>query len=116
MRRWSMICPRSNDKGRVLVPLYGDLKRHQISGQRNNRLGNELLGQRFVERDVFITAELWGAGNTAPYGHRNDITTLHEVIMAHGGKAEETQKAYAALSEEDRQAVIAFLRSLEVGK
>ncbi len=112
---WVKALPR-DDKGRVLVPLYGDLKRHQISGQRNNRLGNELLGQRFVERDVFITAELWGVGNTAPYGHRNDITTLHEVIMAHGGAAEEPQKTYAALSEEDRQAVIAFLRSLEVGK
>lgn len=103
-----------DDKGRVLVPLYGDLKRHQISDQRNDVLGNELFPQRFVDRDVYMTAELWGVGSTAPYGHRGDITTLDGVIRAHGGEASAVTKAYVALPDADRDALVAFLKSLTV--
>jgi CxxC motif-containing protein (DUF1111 family) len=103
-----------NDQGQVLVPLFSDLKRHTIADDQNNRLGNELLAQRFVERDVFMTAELWGVGSTAPYGHRNDITTLDEVIRAHGGEAREARDAFIAASEEDRSSLIAFLKTLVI--
>ncbi|GAA0787048.1 hypothetical protein E1180_16115 [Roseibium denhamense] len=112
---WVQSLPR-DESGRVLVPLFGDLKRHKIADAANDTLGNELLAQRFVARDVFITAELWGVGSTAPYGHRGDLTTLHEVIMAHGGDAADSQKAYAALEEDERQYVLAFLRSLEISQ
>jgi len=103
-------------EGRVLVPLYGDLKRHKIADAGNDTFGNELLAQRFVARDVFITAELWGIGSTAPYGHRGDLTTLDEVILAHGGVATNSRKAYARLDEPERQSIIAFLRSLEIAE
>ncbi|WP_428672990.1 di-heme oxidoredictase family protein [Roseibium sp.] len=112
---WVKALPR-DDQGRVLVPLFGDLKRHKIADAQNDTLGNELLAQRFVARDVFITAELWGIGSTAPYGHRGDLTTLEEVILAHGGEATESRKAYADLAEEQRQTIIAFLRSLEIAE
>ncbi|WP_439527151.1 di-heme oxidoredictase family protein [Pannonibacter sp.] len=112
---WVKRLPR-DDKGRVLVPLFGDLKRHRIADAQTDELGNELLGQRFVDRDVFITAELWGVGNTAPYGHRGDITTLNEVILAHGGRAAPVRDAYAALADVQQQSIIAFLRTLEVAK
>lgn len=112
---WVKRLPR-DDKGRVLVPLFGDLKRHRIADAQTDELGNELLGQRFVDRDVFITAELWGVGNTAPYGHRGDITTLNEVILAHGGRAAPVRDAYAALPDVQQQSIIAFLRTLEVAK
>lgn len=110
---WAETLPR-DDKGRVLVPLFGDLKRHKIADPARDTLGNELLSQRFVARDVFLTAELWGVGSTAPYGHRGDITTLHEVIDAHGGAATASRKAYSALDEDARQSIIAFLRTLTV--
>jgi hypothetical protein len=103
-----------NDQGQILVPLFGDLKRHKIADDQNNRLGNELLAQRFVERDVFMTAELWGVGSTAPYGHRNDITTLDEVIRAHGGEATDVRNAYIAAAEADRSSLIAFLKTLVI--
>lgn len=112
---WVQALPR-DAKGRVLVPLFGDLKRHTIADAQNEIYGNELLAQRFVARDVFITAELWGIGSTAPYGHRGDLTTLNEAILAHGGDAAESRKAYSALGEGDRQSVIAFLRSLEIAQ
>ncbi|MEP3047089.1 MAG: di-heme oxidoredictase family protein [Roseibium sp.] len=112
---WVKDLPR-DDQGRVLVPLYGDLKRHKIADAANETLGNELLAQRFVARDVFITSELWGIGSTAPYGHRGDLTTLNEVILAHGGEATASQKAYSSLDETGRQSIIAFLRSLEIAQ
>ncbi|POF33721.1 di-heme oxidoredictase family protein [Roseibium marinum] len=112
---WVKALPR-DDQGRVLVPLFGDLKRHKIADAANDTFGNELLAQRFVARDVFMTAELWGIGSTAPYGHRGDLTTLNEVILAHGGEATESRKAYSGLEEPDRKSIIAFLRSLEIAE
>lgn len=110
---WARALPR-DENGDVLVPLFGDLKRHQIADGEIAALGNELLSQRFVEPDVFITAELWGVGTTAPYGHRNDLTTLDEVIRAHGGDAREARDAYVSAEAVDRSAIIAFLRTLVI--
>lgn len=110
---WARALPRDAE-GRLLVPLFGDLKRHQISDQRNETLGNELFPQRFVARDVFMTAELWGVGSTAPYGHRGDITTIDAVVRAHAGEATAVTKAYAGLTDAERQSVVAFLKTLVV--
>jgi len=110
---WTKKLPR-NDKGEVLVPLFGDLKRHKIADQEVAALGNELLSQRFVERDVFITSELWGIASTDPYGHRGDISTLHEVIAAHGGDARASRDKYVNMSEEEQQSIVAFLSTLTV--
>jgi cytochrome c peroxidase len=110
---WAKKLPR-NDKGEVLVPLFGDLKRHKIADQQVAFLGNELLAQRFVERDVFMTGELWGVASTAPYGHRNDLPSLDAVIRAHGGEGRKARDAYAALPDADRDALIAFLRTLVI--
>ncbi|MDN2565385.1 hypothetical protein N1F89_04060 [Aquibium sp. A9E412] len=110
---WAERLPRDAD-GRILVPLFGDLKRHVIADRQVATLGNELLAQRFVERNVFMTAELWGVAETAPYGHRNDLTTLDAVIRAHGGAARAARDAYVAAAETDRRALIAFLRTLVI--
>lgn len=110
---WVKALPR-DASGAVLVPLFGDLKRHRIADQQVTELGNELLGQRFVDRDVFMTGELWGVASTAPYGHRGDLTTLDRVIRAHGGDARASRDRYVALSDDDRTALIAFLKTLVI--
>jgi hypothetical protein len=110
---WTATLPRDAE-GNILVPLFGDLRRHRIADAQVNRLGNELLAQRFVEADVFITAELWGLGSTAPYGHRNDITTIDEVIRAHGGEARAARDRYVSATDEQRSALIAFLKTLVI--
>lgn len=110
---WIADLPR-DQSGAVLVPLFGDLKRHRIADSRIDLLGNELLPQRFVDRDVFQTAELWGVASTAPYGHRGDQTTLDEIILAHGGEARSSRDAYAGLPAQDRVALIAFLKTLVI--
>ncbi len=110
---WFKKLPR-NDKGEVMVPLFGDLKRHTMTDKWGDALGNELMGQRFVDRNIFMTAELWGVGSTAPYGHRNDFTTLDGIIRAHAGDAREQTNLYTDLPEKDRNAIIAFLKTLVI--
>ncbi|VAW15993.1 FIG00740933: hypothetical protein [hydrothermal vent metagenome] len=110
---WAAALPR-NGRGEIMVPVFGDLKRHKMTDRTNERLGNELLAQRFVDRNIFMTAELWGVGSTAPYGHRNDITTLDQIILAHGGAAREARDKYKNAPQETRSALIAFLRTLVI--
>lgn len=113
LQDWARQLPR-NPQGEVLVPLFGDLKRHVIADAQVATLGNELLSQRFVERDQFMTAELWGIASTAPYGHRGDLLTLDEVIRAHGGEARAARDAYIALTAADQSALIAYLKTLVI--
>lgn len=110
---WSKELPR-DAQGRVLVPLFGDLKRHVMTDNQIDALGNELLSQRFVERNIFQTAELWGVGSTQPYGHRNDFSSLDEIILAHGGNARTARDAYAAAPNAEKSALIAFLKTLVI--
>lgn len=110
---WAKDLPRDRG-GNVLVPLFGDLKRHVIADQQVAALGNELLAQRFVERNVFMTAELWGVASSDPYGHRNDMTTLNEVIRAHGGEGRKARDAYVKAPDADRSALIAYLKTLVI--
>jgi hypothetical protein len=60
----------------------------------------------------FRTAPLWGVGSSAPYGHDGASLDLDEVIRRHGGEAGAEQQAYTSLSDEDRAALIEFLRGL----
>ncbi len=110
---WADTLPR-DDAERILVPLFGDLKRHVIADNRVATLGNELLSQRFVERNVFMTSELWGVASTGPYGHRGDLGTLAEVISAHGGEARQSRDDWMALDPQARSDVEAFLKTLVI--
>lgn len=110
---WAAALPR-DEQGRVLVPLFGDLKRHVMTDNQIDALGNELLSQRFVDRNIFQTAELWGVGSTGPYGHRNDFSSLNDIILAHGGDGRAARDAYAAAADADKSALIAFLKTLVI--
>ena len=112
---WVKSLPKNN-KGETLVPLFGDLKRHKMTDRSISGLGNELLSQRFVGRDIFMTAELWGLASTAPYGHRNDFSTLDSIILAHGGNARNSRDAYERADRETRSSIIAYLKTLVIKK
>ena len=113
LQNWAKGLKR-NEKGEFLVPLFGDLKRHVIADEQVAALGNELLSQRFVERDQFMTSELWGIASTAPYGHRGDQLTLNEIIRVHGGEGRAARDAYLALTEAERSSLIAYLKTLVI--
>lgn len=105
---------QTDDKGRVLVPVFSDLKRHVIADGETPHFANEQLAQRFVNRDAFLTSRLWGVGSTAPYGHRGDLTTLSEAILNHGGEAKAVRQAYEGLNDARRAQIIEFLLSLRI--
>ena len=99
---------RSNGTGGISVPLFADLKRHDMGPD---------LSESFAQVDEqrnreFTTARLWGVADTAPYLHDGRATTLTEAILLHGGEALPARNAFAALSGQNQAEVIAFLRSL----
>ena len=85
---------------------YGDMKRHDIGSAFYERNYDGTL------RTQFMTEPLWGVGSSPPYGHDGRSINLREVILRHGGEATASRNAFAALSETNRMAVLAFLDSL----
>ena len=64
------------------------------------------------------TPPLWGIGLTktvnarASFLHDGRARTLLEAILWHGGEAEASKRRVAAMTREERAALLAFLRSL----
>jgi CxxC motif-containing protein (DUF1111 family) len=64
------------------------------------------------------TAPLWGIGLTqtvlpgAGFLHDGRARTIEEAILWHGGEAEQAREAFRSMSSEQRNALIAFVRSL----
>ena len=58
------------------------------------------------------TPALWGIADSAPYLHDGRAGTLDDAIRWHGGEAQESHDAYAALQPEERSLVLVFLSSL----
>ena len=115
----------SNDNGGAIVNAYTDLKRHHMCDPEDHPdpirfFCNETLAQTRPDQDglpgseFFITRKLWDVGNSAPYGHRGDLTSITEAILAHGGEARESRDQFAALPMEEQQQVVAFLKTLQV--
>jgi hypothetical protein len=101
-----------NAAGGVTVPLFADLKRHDM--------GHELAEDFALADDQtnkeYTTARLWGIADTAPYLHDGRATTLTDAILMHGGESQDSRDAFASLSESEQDAVIDFLRTLRVPK
>lgn len=116
--------------GRAVVRAFTDLKRHDLNDDDYQHFANEKVPQGTLNARVagnaftipaqsrptgqFLTRRLWDAGNSDPYGHRGDLSTLTEAIHFHGGEARTVRDAYFALPEQDRAAVIEFLKTLQI--
>ena len=109
------------EHGVVWVPAFTDLKLHDIcDGPDDPNIepvdmhappGSAAF---FAGNRRFITRKLWGAANEAPYFHHGHYTTLREAVLAHGGEAAATRASFNALPARERDAVIEFLKSLQV--
>ena len=91
----------------VVRDLFTDLKRHD--------LGPNFWERNFNDGDFqkeFVTEPLWGVGSTAPYGHDGRSINLREVILRHGGEAQESSDAFAALPDDRHRNLLDFLESL----
>jgi hypothetical protein len=106
--------------GGAIVRAYTDLKRHNLCDEDIRFLCNEQLAQGRPHQDgkpgaeFFITRKLWDVGNSAPYGHRGDLTTITDAILVHGGEGRISRDAFLVRPIEDRAAVVAFLKTLQV--
>ena len=113
------------DREGAIVRAYTDLKRHNLCDAEDRPDAiryycNEQLAQNRPEQDgrpgkeFFLTRKLWDVGNSAPYGHGGDLTTITEAILMHGGEAREIRDTFTQLPFEDQQALVSFLYSLQV--
>ena len=102
----SLVAKRPALQPYLVQDIYTDFKRHDV-------------GPGFYERNydgttrtAFMTLPLWGIGTTAPYGHDGRSVNLTEVILRHGGEAQRSRDAFAAMDSASRSAMLAFLESL----
>ncbi len=105
---------KASENGTFEVYLWTDFKRHAISDPEHPHFANEILVERSLPTNVFLTKRLWATGNTDPYGHRGDITTVYDAIMHHGGEAADSRKKFEHLSPRQQSSVVQFLRSLQI--
>jgi len=112
---------KPDKNGVVHVPAYTDLKLHDITNGPADPNGEPLDMQHpagsaafFGGNRKFLTKKLWGAANEPPYFHHGKYTTLREATLAHGGEALAARKTFEALPAGERDAVIEFLKSLQV--
>jgi len=99
----------STDHGTYLIYAYTDLKRHDM-GQL---LANEQVEQRFVESPVWLTRRLWGMMSEPPFLHHGRATLIDEAIIFHGGEADSARANYQNLAQDDKDAIIEFLRTFQ---
>ncbi|HNB54831.1 MAG TPA: di-heme oxidoredictase family protein, partial [Anaerolineales bacterium] len=108
------------DGAGAVLRAYTDLKRHNLCDAEINHYCNEQLSQGRPDQQgepgafFFLTRKLWDVGNSAPYGHVGDLTTLTEAILVHGGEARTSRDAFVALSADDQEAIVRFLKTLQV--
>jgi hypothetical protein len=92
-------------QGGIRVPLFADLKRHDMGAELAEASGSEL-------DPFFTTARLWGVADTAPYLHDGRATTLGDAIRLHGGEARDARDAYVAAPRAHQAQLLHFLRAL----
>jgi cytochrome c peroxidase len=116
--------------GGARVHAYSDLKRHDLTDEDYPHFGNEQLHQGTLAGfadpgsftvappprplGAFLTSRLWDAGDSDPYGHRGDLTTLTDAIHFHGGEARDSRNAFFGLPEREREDLIEFLKAQRV--
>lgn len=116
-----------NGDGTITVRAYTDLKRHNLCDDDtgpgairffcNEQFGMGRAMDAFDNKpgtEYFLTRKLWDVGNSAPYGHRGDVSTITEAILFHGGEGRASRDAFEAASEYDRTALVTFLKTLQI--
>ena len=103
-----------------LAGVYSDFLLHRLddrthggSGYTTRETPEIPLPEAFPLPEEWKTPPLWGVADSSPYFHDGTAPTLETAIARHRGDAETVFQAYRGLGELDRQALIAFLRTLK---
>lgn len=98
---------RSLQTGAYEVRLFSDLKRHDMGPGLA-----EARPDRGVAGNEHLTRPLWGIARSRPYLHDGHAPTLEDAILLHGGEAQASRDAYAALDDLGRAPLRVFLMTL----
>lgn len=93
--------------GGIEVHLFSDLLLHDVAADGAVGIADGPASMR-----EFRTSPLWGIARTAPYMHAGSAETPEDAISQHAGEAKASVEAYQKLGPADREALVAFLRSL----
>lgn len=105
----------------IEVPAFTDFKLHLIcDGPEDENF--EALNMHFAAGSAgftagngrFLTYRLWDSSNQPPYGHHGRFSTMREAIEGHAGEATAVRDGWRKLPAADRDAVIEFLKTLQV--
>lgn len=115
------LVPAGADAPAIRVPLYTDFKLHDITDAADAAAGepldvNQPVGSRAFAAGNrrFLTRRLWGIASHPTHYHHGRFTTIREAVLAHAGEALEQRRAFARLQPSEQDAVIEFLKSLQL--
>ncbi len=89
------------------VALYSDLLLHDVAPADYWGIEDGMASTR-----EFRTPPLWGVRVTAPYMHDGLAPTIEAAILRHDAEGRASREAFEALSESEREELLAFLKSL----
>lgn len=108
-----------------IAGIYSDMLLHDMGVELESSTGyyGSIIPQPAVRNDKFAeseqptagewrTAPLWGIADSRPYLHDGRAGSLEEAITLHGGEASDVAARFAELPQTDREALIAFLKTM----
>ncbi len=90
---------------RKVVPLFSDLLLHDVGT-------GDGIKQGAAEPEEIRTPALWGLRFRRPLLHDGSVPTIEDAIRRHAREAELARRGFERLTDADRAALLAFLRSL----
>lgn len=99
-----------DEAGRYMIPIFSDLRRHEMG----DTLDDEEVIQSGVPTDQWMTRRLWGFVSEPPFLHNGRALLISEAIVAHGGEAEPSKTRFLQLSQDDQNAIVEFLQTLQI--
>jgi hypothetical protein len=114
------LTPSHDNPDVIMVPAYTDFKLHDITDpaeppDETIDMNQSLVSPRLREGNRrFLTKRLWGAANEPPFFHHGRFTTMRQAVLAHNGEALPERRAFEHLSVDEQNALIEFLKTLQV--
>jgi CxxC motif-containing protein (DUF1111 family) len=96
--------------------VYSDFCLHSLTDHESGgyvKQPDVSLPEDHPKLDEWKTPPLWGVADSGPYFHDGASPSLEKAIQRHGGDGRHVRQRYNELQQEERQAIIVFLRTLK---
>tara|TARA_B100000131_G_scaffold195505_1_gene188010 strand:+ start:5711 stop:7180 length:1470 start_codon:yes stop_codon:yes gene_type:complete len=100
--------------GNYLIPLFSDLKRHNMGSKLDNEKVKQLSSRGKIDTNQWMTRKLWGFASEPPFLHHGRATLISEAIIMHGGDAEESKEKYKELSALEQASIVEYLKTFQI--